>query len=473
MRKKLTILAAGLTGLLLSAWTHGVPTPSGNYAFISANAASPGFTIPANFQGIAIEKTFGGLGAGYFTSSATALISIFQELGSIGRFSVGGAGCQLSEATPVSLATIQALHDFLQAAGNGGSGWTNGFLWCLSAPPSWTSTDITNAETEVGYVEQVFGSGVATYAVNNEPDNTVSSGYSTVSQFITAFNAFYTPIHALYPTAEFEGPELADSTSTGAGWISAFTAAESSVVKFESEHFYTGGGFTTPGQLMAQLAARAGGPPNNNRTIQDPVYSAPLPMISDQDGTSDVSGGVAGLSNAAIASDWFAAMTGYLANAKWIGLALEIVCNTSNVYSPINAPNCAPTNPAWYVTPMFAGLRVFWNIGGARVLPGSQQGYGANIELLGLLTPSNGVEFLVANLDTVNQVSIVVKQPGSWSTATVNTAGGTSPSSLTGQVNGVDMSTSGACSTPCPPSIVPRGGFIVIPAGNSAFITLH
>lgn len=465
--------------LMLGVSARGVYTPTGNYAYISADASSPGSTIPLNFLGLSAEKGFGGMGAGgltfggYFTPTNAPLINLLKVLGPNGRFNINGFACQNhATTTPTSLTEIQNLHGFLQALGNGGTGWTNNLLYCLDAPPAWNAGDVSAAVAEVGLIEGVFGSGVVTYAVSNEPDNIAF----TETTFIAAFDAYYAAVIAVYPSAKFEGPELADSASTGAGWIPPFVAAETGKIQFISEHFYAGGGLTTPGLLMQRLLARDGGPPNNNRIIQDPVSAAPYATIQDQNGTVDVAGGVAGLTNAAVSADYYAAMLISLINASWIGLQIHFGCVVGNTYVPFNGDGPgADCNTVlnWYANPEAAGMQLVIPLAGARVLPTVMWGHNNNVTVTSFLTSGGQIGFLVANIDTLNQVTIVIDQQTPWTTATVSTVSGSTPSSLTATINGVAMDpTTGSCVSACPP-VVHRNSYIVIPAGSAALITLQ
>ena len=474
MRRFCAVAAVVFCAIGLCGFAHRVQVPNGNWAFLTINPSSPGATIPRDFLGQAWNKGAGGFDYDYFQPGNTALLSFYQQLGPNGIFIIGGTPTQSSEAAPETLTRIQNWYNFLNVLG---PGWRNSCVWQFNAAYPLGANDIAYAVVEAGEIESTFGSGVCVYSVGSEPDGYMPS----TSAYVMIFNQFVTAVHAVYPAARFNGPELGNSQTGGAGWLAAFNAADAGSVVYETEHFYTGADVTTPALLIQFAQTRLGCLPNNNRLGQDPFIVSPLKMRLDQTGVSDVSGGISGVSNGAISATWAVDAFICAAKAGWIGVDLQFYCYNDGVAAPYSALNsivtegvCHHTN--WGAWPQWAGVVLTSSVmPNAKILTVAQAtSSGANLNVLGLLSTAGAVELLVANLDTANAVSIVPQSSAAWTTATATVIGSTSPSDLTININGVQMSSAtGQCISSCPPTTFAKGGYVVIPAGGAALITLQ
>jgi len=418
---------------------------------IAASSIVPIATIPSDFLGFSFDVgSAGGFLGGYFTPTNTKLIALMGKLGQSGSIRIGGSNSNWTPASSITTANVRSLHRFMQALG---SGWT--LIWGLNI----YTDSAADAVSEVGLIEGIFGSGVATYQLGNEPDG--HKDKLTQAQWLSAWGTYYSAIHVAYPDARFAGPDIYDPGGVGVGWTAAFVSAYANDVELITQHLYTNNvkNATLANYMLSGIKKW------QTQQFAQKAIASPLP-IRKTENNDIVGGGTAGLSNGDISIAWMAADEIFLAEAGWAGINIH-ASPIGNVYAPLHY-----SDGTWTVWPKFYAMMLCSAANGAGLLPFKMQGGG--LMQFGMAFKNAGagnIQFLVTNTDAQYSALFRVSQRGKFATQSVLIASGPSATSTMATLGGAAINADGSWSGS--PISQPYGTVFTLPPASAALITLQ
>ncbi len=402
------------------------------------SATATGSIDPA-FAGLSYEKSSVNENPYLFTGSNSNLIGLFKLLGpSVLR--VGGNSVDRNVWTPngagnttgqIAPSDVNALAAFVKAAG-----WQ-----CLyginlggAGPVPYTSGSVTAATTpalaaeEVAYVASQFGSALLGIEIGNECDLYGSSYFSgttwNLSAFETLWSQFRAAIVAQTPGVNVTGPADADNESS---WTVPFGQwATKSNITLLTQHYYRG-----DGQSSSSTAA--------NLITPDATLVSDLSILNTgakgigipfrmSECNSYYNGGADGISDAYCSSLW---VVDFLFDCALNG------CAGTNFHGGGNGDGYTPLADSGGAVvearPEFYGILLFTLAGQGTLYTTSLSGIGSlNITAYAVKT-ANGLNIVVVNKDSAQNLQLTIQLPQSASSATLLqmtqlTSGSTGPS---------------------------------------------
>ncbi len=402
------------------------------------SATATGSIDPA-FAGLSYEKSSVNENPYLFTGSNSNLIGLFKLLGpSVLR--VGGNSVDRNVWTPngagnttgqIAPSDVNALAAFVKAAG-----WQ-----CLyginlggAGPVPYTSGSVTAATTpalaaeEVAYVASQFGSALLGIEIGNECDLYGSSYFSgttwNLSAFETLWSQFRAAIVAQTPGVNVTGPADADNESS---WTVPFGQwATKSNITLLTQHYYRG-----DGQSSSSTAA--------NLITPDATLVSDLSILNTgakgigipfrmSECNSYYNGGADGISDAYCSSLW---VVDFLFDCALNG------CAGTNFHGGGNGDGYTPLADSGGAVvearPEFYGILLFTLAGQGTLYTTSLSGSGSlNITAYAVKT-ANGLNIVVVNKDSAQNLQLTIQLPQSASSATLLqmtqlTSGSTGPS---------------------------------------------
>jgi len=409
--------------------TNAQPTSSGSItsASLSVTATAAG-SIGSSFAGLSYEKSTLYENPYLFTTSNSNLINLFQLLGK-SLLRIGGNSVDRSVWTPngaghtagqIAPSDVNALAAFVKATGwqclyginLGGAGpnpYTSGSIVAATTP--------TLAAEEIAYVYQAFGSSLLGFEIGNECDLYGSSYFSgatwNLSTFESLWSQFRTAIVAQTPAVASlcTGPASAGSESS---WTVPFGQyATKSDISLLAQHYYRGNG-QSPSSTAANLVTQDNSLVSNLQTLNTGAKSIGVPFrISECN--SYYNGGADGVSDAYCSSLWVIDFLFDCALNGAVGTNFHGGGNGSG-YTPIadSGGVVVEARPEYY------GILLFTLAGQGTLYTTSLSGIGSlNITAYAVKTSSGGLNIIVVNKDSAQNLQLTVALPQSASSATL------------------------------------------------------
>ena len=419
--------SAGASGNTPPSNGNPQPMPSGPITQASLGVTAPSLgSIGAAFAGLSYEKSTLYEKPYLFTASNSNLIGLFQRLGTsvlrIGGNSVdrnvwnpNGPGQTAGQIAP---SDVNALAAFVKA-----TGWK-----CLygvnlggAGPNPYTSGSVTAATTpglaadEVAYVAAQFGSSLLGIEIGNESDLYGSSYFSGTTWNLTTFESLWAQFRAAIvtqtPTVNVTGPADAGNESS---WTVPFGQwATKSNISLLTQHYYRANG-----QSASSTAANLVTPDPNIvsdlATLNTGAKGIGVPFrISECN--SYYNGGADGVSDAYCSSLWVVDFLFNCALGGSIGTNFHGGGNGDG-YTPIADSGGAVVE----ARPEYYGILFFTLAGQGELYTTSLSGIGSlNITAYAVKTVSGGLNLIVVNKDSTQNLQMTVALPQSASTATL------------------------------------------------------
>jgi len=411
------------------------PPPTGNpqptsagpitQASLSVSATSAGSIGPA-FAGLSYEKSTLYENPYLFTGSNSNLIGLFQRLGPsilrIGGNSVdrnvwtpSGAGQTAGQIAP---SDVNALAAFVKAAGwqclyginLGGAGpnpYTSGSIVATTTPGL--------AAEEAAYVASQFGSSLLGFEIGNECDLYGSSYFSGTTWNLAAFEALWMEFRAAIvtqtPGVSVTGPADASNESS---WTVPFGQwATKSNITLLTQHYYRGNGQSSS-STAANLVTLDPNIINDLSILNTGAKGIGVPFrISECN--SYYNGGSNGVSDAYCSSLWvidflFDCALGGSVGANFHG------GGDGDGYTPIADSSGAVVE----ARPEFYGILFFALAGQGTLQTTSLSGIGSlNITAYAVKTASGGLNLIIVNKDSTQNLQLTAQLPQAASLATL------------------------------------------------------
>jgi hypothetical protein len=457
--------------------TNPQPTPSGpiTSASLSVSATSAG-SIGSAFAGLSYEKSTLYENPDLFTSTNANLVALFKLIGPsilrIGGNSVdrnvwtpSGAGQTAGQIAP---SDVNALAAFVKA-----TGWQCLYSINLggAGPVPYTSGSIVAATTstlaaeEIAYVYQAFGSSLFGFEIGNECDLYGSSYFTGATWNLSTFESLWTQFRSAIVA---QTPAVA-SLSTGpadAGSESSWTVpfgqyASKSNISLLTQHYYRGNG-QSPSSTAANLVTPDTSLVSNLQTLNTGAKGVGIPYrISECN--SYYNGGADGVSDAYCSSLWIIDFLFDCALNGSVGANFHGGGNSAG-YTPIGDSGGAVVE----ARPEYYGILLFTLAGQGTLYTTTLSGIGSlNITAYAVKTSSGGLNIIVVNKDSAQNLQLTVQLPLSASSATLLemtqfTSGASGPnlSATSGvTIQGASVGANGSFS--------PGAAYVLSPSGTS------
>jgi hypothetical protein len=452
------------------------PIPSGSItsASLSVTATSAG-SISSAFAGLSYEKSALYESPYLFTGTNADLIALFKLIGPsilrIGGNSVdrnvwtpSGAGQTAGQIAP---SDVNALAAFVKAAGwqclyginLGGAGpnpYKSGSLVASTSP--------TLAAEEIAYVYQAFGSSLFGFEIGNECDLYGSSYFSgatwNLSTFESLWSQFRSAIIAQTPAVAPLGTGPADAGSESSWTVPFGQYATKSDISLLTQHYYRGNG-QSPSSTAANLVTPDDTLVNDLKALNTGAKGIGVPYRLSEC-NSYYNGGADGVSDAYCSSLWVIDFLFDCALNGAVGTNFHGGGN-SDGYTPIADSGGAVVE----ARPEYYGILFFTLAGQGTLYTTSLSGIGSlNITAYAVKTSSGGLNIIVVNKDSAQNLQRTVTPPQSANSATLlemtqlnSGASGPSLSATSGvTIQGASVGASGTFS--------PGAPYVLSPSGN-------
>jgi hypothetical protein len=446
-----------------------LPMPDGPTVQASLTVTStPSGTIPPRFMGLSYEKT--AMTYSYFHVSNRHLIALFRRLGE-GVLRIGGGSVDLVMWTPEATGThlqvtpveIKALAGFLQA-----TGWL-----CLYGVNLATSTPAQAAE-EVAYAVSVLGSNLLGIEIGNEPDEygipgNFFAGNWTFEDYLTRWNMFRSAILQAAPNVAFTGPAAGGGnhiTTWTLPFGQATTAAEITLLTqhYYRDYYITGGSPTAAflvspdSQLTAELT-----------TLNAGAQRLGIPFRISECNSFD-NGGVPGVSNSYASSLWVIDFLFDVALGGSTGVNMH-----GGGRSPGYTPIADDSGGVIEARPEYYGLLLFTLAGPGTLFETQLSAGTVDATAYAVGTASGGLNLIVVNKDTLQNLTLTIATNQNIQSATVQTMMGASLAATSGvTIQGATVNPDGTFFPTVAGTLTPAGTQTTcfIPALTAALISI-
>ena len=418
-------------------------------------------------MGLSYEKS--AMTYSYFHVSNRHLIALFRRLGD-GVLRIGGGSVDQVMWTPdaagthlqVTPAEIKALAGFLQA-----TGWL-----CLYGVNFATSTPAQAAE-EVAYAVSVLGSNLLGIEIGNEPDEygipgNFFAGNWTFEDYLVRWNMFRSAILQSAPDVAITGPAAAGGnhiTTWTLPFGQAVTAAEITLL---TQHYYRASG-GSPTATAAFLIS-----PDSQLTGELTILNAGAQQLGIpyriSECNSFYSGGAPGVSNSYASSLWVIDFLFDVALGGGTGVNMH-GGGRSPGYTPIadDSGGVIETRPEYY------GLLLFTLAGPGTLLETQLSAGTADATAYAVRTMSGGLNLVVVNKDTLQNLILTIATNQNIQLATLQTMTGASLGATSGvTIQGATVNPDGTFFPSNPGTLTPAGTQTTcfIPALTAALISI-
>jgi hypothetical protein len=451
------------------------PTPSGSIttASLSVTATSAG-AIGPSFAGLSYEKSALYESPYLFTASNANLIALFKLLGpgilriggnSVDRnvWTTSGAGQTVGQIAPND---VNALAAFVKATGwqclyginLGGAGpspYTSGSIVAATTP--------TLAAEEIAYAYQAFGSSLMGFEIGNECDLYGTSYFSGVTWNLSTFESLWsqyrTAIVAQTPAVAPLCTGPADASNVSSWTVPFGQYATKSDISLLTQHYYRGNGqsaSSTAANLVTPDAALVA----DLQTLNTGAKGIAIPYRLSEC-NSYYNGGALGVSDAYCSSLWIIDFLFDCALNGAVGTNFHGGGNSTG-YTPIADSGGAVVE----ARPEYYGILFFTLAGQGALNTTSLSGIGSlNITAYAVKTSSGGLNVIVVNKDSAQNLQLTVTLPQSASSATLiemtqltSGAGGPNLSATSGvTIQGAGVSANGSFSPGAAYTLSPSG----------------
>lgn len=392
------------------------PKPSGSIsnASLSVTANATGSIGPA-FAGLSYEKSMLCQNPHLFTGSNSNLIGLFKRIGPsvlrIGGNSVdrnvwnqNGPGQTPGQIAPSDVDEVAA---FVKAAG-----WQCLYGVNLGGSATGATTPALAAE-EVAYAAQQFGSSLLGIEIGNEPDlygNTGNyyAGNWSLSQFITVWEQFRAAILATTPQVPITGPADASHATT---WTVPFgQTVTKNEITLLTQHYYRANG-QSPSSTVQYLITPDTNLINNLIALDAGAQQIGVPYRMAEC-NSFYNGGAPNVSDSYASALW---VIDYLFDCALYG---SIGVNfhgggSGSGYTPIanSGSTVIEARPEYY------GILLF-TLAGQGTLNTTQISVGGlNVTAYAVKTSSGGLNLVINNKDSSQNLRLTINLPQSASSA--------------------------------------------------------
>ncbi len=423
--------------------------------------------IPSRFVGLSYEKL--AMSYGYFHASNHNLIALFRHLGA-GVLRLGGGFVDRLLWTPsangthqqISPTNVKNLAGFLQA-----TGWL-----CLYAVNFATSTPALAGE-EVGFAVSALGQSLLGIEIGNEPDEygvtgNFFAGNWTFQDFLNRWDAFRSAILQAAPHVPITGP-----AAGGGNHISTWTLPFGQIVTpseltLLTQHYYRQSG-ASPTSTASFLIS-----PDNQLTTDLGILKAGAQQLGIpyriSECNSFFNGGAAGVSNSYASSLW---VLDFLFDAA-IGGATGV-----NMHGGGNAPGYTPiaddSGAVIEARPEYYGLLLFALAGTGTLLETQLSAGGVDVTAYAVRTPSGGLNIVLVNKDTRQNLILTIQANQPVNTASIQTMTGPSLAAVSGvTIQGATINQDGSFAPASPGTLTAAAGqtTCLLPALSAALISI-
>jgi hypothetical protein len=390
-----------------------VPTGPLTQSSLTVTAASTGSIGPA-FAGLSYEKStlYGPL----FNGSNANLIGMFDRLGA-SVLRVGGNSVDRNVWTPngpgqtpgqIAPSDVNSLAAFVKAAG-----WQCLYGINLGGAAAGATTPAL-AAAEVAYAAQQFGSSLLGIEIGNEPDlygdaGNYFAGNWSLSQLLTLWGQFRTAILASTPGVPITGPADAGHESS---WTVPFgQTVTASEITLLTQHYYRANG-ELPTSTAAYLITPDPTLISNLAILESGAQGIGIPYRMSEC-NSFYNGGASGVSDSYASSLW---VIDYLFNCAQGG-AVGVNFHGGGDgpgYTPIADSNGAVVE----ARPEFYGILLF-TLAGQGTLYATQLNAGSLNATAYAVKTSSGLNLVIVNKDSTQNLQLSVELPSSASSATL------------------------------------------------------
>jgi hypothetical protein len=419
-------------------------------------------------MGLSYEKET--ISYAYFHASNHNLIALFRRLGD-GVLRIGGGSVDQILWTPdsegathaqVSPANIKALAGFLQA-----TGWP-----CLYGVNLATSTPAL-AAAEVAYAVSELGSSLLGIAIGNETDEygvagSLFAGNWTFRDFLKRWDSFRSAIIQAAPDVPITGPD------TGGGnhiynWTFPYAQAVTpSEITLLTQHYYRASGASTTSTASFLIS------PDPRLTGVLTTLSAGAQRLGIpyriSECNSFANGGAAGVSDSYASSLWAIDFLFSVALGGSTGVNMHGGGNSAG-YTPIadDSGGVIEARPEYY------GL-LFFTLAGPGTLLETQLSAGSvDVTAYAVRTASGGLNLILVNKDTIQNLTITIETNQSIQRATLQTMTGPNLAATSGvTIQGATVNKDGSFAPESPDPLTPSGTQTTcfIPALSAVLISI-
>jgi hypothetical protein len=422
-------------------------------------------------MGLSYEKT--AMTYSYFHESNQHLIALFRRLGD-GVLRIGGASVDQVMWTPDATGThfqvtpveIKALAVFLHE-----TGWL-----CLYGVNFATSTPAQAAE-EVAYVVSVLGSNLLGIEIGNEPDEyglpgSFFAGNWTFEDYFARWNMFRSAILQSAPNVAITGPAVAGGNHITTWTLPFGQQATAADITLLTQHYYrdyysASGGAPTPtaaflispdSQLTSELAILDGG-----------AQQLGIPYRISECNSFD-NGGVPGVSNSYASSLWVIDFLFDVALGGGTGVNMH-----GGGRSPGYTPIADDDGGVVEARPEYYGLLLFALAGPGTLLETQLAAGTVDATAYAVRTASGGLNLVVVNKDTVQNMTLTIATNQNIQSATLQTMTGASLAATSGvTIQGATVNPDGSFFPASADTLTPAGTQTTcfIPALTAALISI-
>jgi hypothetical protein len=389
------------------------PAPATTTAASLVVAATSQGSVASGFAGLSYEKYH--LYLRTFSASNASMIALFKLLGT-SVLRIGGATTDEEVWAPdgpgqtsgqIAPSDIDSLSAFLKA-----TGWQCLYAINLggSAPGAPFPTTTALAAEEVAYVVKSLGSSLLGIEIGNEPDDYGSSYYAgqpwNLSTFETLWEQYRSAILATTPSAPITGPAVSVVSRLNSWTLPFGQFVSKSQITQLTQHYYR-----AEGQLPTSTAANLITPDttlvSGLQTLLTGAQGIGVPYrISECNNYSN--GGSPGVSDAYASTLWAIDFLYNCAQGGATGVNFHGGGDATG-YTPI-ADNNGVVNG---IRPEFYGILLFSLAGQGTLYQTTVVADGLNVTAYALLTPSGGINLIINNKDSTNNLQISVELPQS------------------------------------------------------------
>ena len=425
-------------------------------------------TIPPRFMGLSYEKS--AMTYSYFHVSNRHLISLFRLLGD-GVLRIGGGSVDQVMWTPDATGThlqvtpveIKALASFLEAAG-----WP-----CIYGVNFATSTPAQAAE-EVAYAVSVLGSNLLGIEIGNEPDEygvpgNFFAGNWTFEDYLARWNLFRSAILQSAPNVAITGPAVAGGNHITTWTLPFGQEATAAEITLLTQHYYRDYHSVGVSPTAAFLIS-----PDSQLTGELAILNAGAQQLGIPYRISECNsfnnGGVPGVSNSYASSLWVIDFLFDVALGGGTGINMH-----GGGRSPGYTPIADDSGGVIEARPEYYGLLLFALAGPGTLLETQLSAGTVDATAYAVRTPSGGLNLVVVNKDTLQNLILTIATNQNIQLATLQTMTGASLAATSGiTIQGATVNPDGSFFPISPGTLTPAGTQTTcfIPALTAALISI-
>lgn len=460
-RRHFVQLGAGALGAGALGWGSWAPAAAATVGVTVSFAPQTGGTSLSHaYAGLSFEKK--QLSYPLLTSANASMVNAFNTLGpSVLR--IGGASADNGTWDPLGTdgvadtntrAGVDRLATFVQA-----TGWR--VLYALSLV---NNTPAQMAD-EASYVSAQLGSSLFGFELCNEPDlyaSTHPSEPTTFTGFQPVWEQYAAAVQAAAPGVPLTGPA---SSWNYKAYTDPFAAAESSRVKFLTQHYYKN-------PKNASIADLLTPDPSLPAELSALKSACPAGMRYRMAETNSYwSGGVAGVSNTHAAALW--AINYLFTLASYGASGANFHCSGMNPYSPILVSWSGSKFSG--VEPIYYGIYLFRQASHGTLMQTTVTGAPSTFQAFAVAGSSTQTSVVLVNTSGSDDVSATIACASGQTTATVlRMTGASLDSSTTTAINGnqVGADGTGINATGVTQQVVNQQVVLTVPAASAALVSL-